>query len=90
MGKYVQLPEYILVKITTMRKQGYGCTIISRETKIPINIVRNRLYKLGLNIYSKNKKQMPAGKYDHLFEEPRCQGKMYSEYKGAKKINLDL
>ncbi len=103
MGRFVHLPEQTLEKIISMHRQGYGYNLISKETKVPVNIVRSRIGKSGRCIKTKNqpnqvvRPQRPQveirrGKYDHLFEEPMAKGKMYEEYlkeKNLKIVNYD-
>lgn len=97
MGRFVHLPEQVLEKIISMHRQGYGYNLISKETKVPVNIVRSRVGKSGKSTKTINRPKQAVrqvivpikqGKYDHLFEEPIAKGKMYEEYLKEKNIKI--
>ena len=73
-----------LQRIHTMIDQGYSYGIISVETGLSTDIIKRRVREY---IMDKQIEQMEitlpttGGKYDYLFEEKKCEGCFYKEYK---------
>ncbi len=87
----------MLNKIQSMYQQGFPYSSINIETGVSVNVIRNRVGKTkdapstGRRMYFRPVENKPINKphkYDHLFEEPRAQGKMYEEYLKEKNIKV--
>jgi hypothetical protein len=64
-----------------MRRQGYSYRIIAEYTKISEQIIAYRCRGARIQPNPMNiKVSRKPGKYDHLFDEPVAQGRMYKDY----------
>lgn len=81
MAKKKAINPIILQRMYSMYQQGYQMTTISKETGYSYEIVKARITENNTTrdpVILKVPKQ--AGKYDHLFNEPVAEGKMYNDY----------
>jgi hypothetical protein len=81
MGHTMYIKEQTLARIYSMYAQGYTVTTISNTTGYPCNVVWHRIRKAKIKRIITVKVPRKPGKYDHLFDEPTAQGKMYEQYK---------
>ena len=81
MAKKILIPPLILERIYSMYRQGYTYQTMHEVTGYNPITIANRC-KGALLQRDKNQLKMPAkiNKYDYLFEEPVCNGKMYADY----------
>lgn len=81
MAKTLNLPALVQKRIITMYEQGYKMGTIATETQQHMNTIRSVLFqnntRRGARLLSNGVKM---SKYQHLFEEPVCQGKDYKDY----------
>ena len=81
MSKRMVIPDPILDRFYSMYGQGYNFIQISIETGYSKAVVEKRIREEGVKITIKTISIKTKGKYDDLFEEPVCPGKLYSQYK---------
>lgn len=80
----MEIPPLVVQRMISMYQQGYSVSTIAEVTGLSTTTVRSRL--IAENIFDSKRGIVIApskkpGKYDHLFEEPKAQGKLYIEYK---------
>lgn len=81
MPKKQVIPDMILERMYSMYGQGFNFKTISIETGYSPLLVACRIREEGVKINKRIANPIKAGKYDHLFEEKICEGKMYNQYK---------
>lgn len=81
MAKKIIIPPLVLEKAFAMYKQGYTYEIIAKNTGYSAQIIAHRCQGARLvRNEIKIKMSRKPGKYDHLFDEPVAEGKMYVQY----------
>lgn len=81
MSKRSYIPTEKLQIIYAMYKLGYPYRAIAGIVNLDHQLVRKRIVKAGITKTPPiTKPPKKVGKYDHLFEEPVCQGRMYQDY----------
>ncbi len=81
MAKKIIIPPLVLEKAFAMYKQGYTYEIIAKNTGYSAQIIAHRCQGARLvRNEIKIKMSRKPGKYDHLFDEPVAEGRMYKDY----------
>ena len=87
MRKRVYVNPIKVARIVSMHTQGFSKGVICIETKLSSAVVQDiidfnfepEIEQLRMILPSK------VSKYEHLFDEPKAQGKSYSEYLNGKR-----
>lgn len=81
MAKKIIIPPLILERLFSMYRQGYTYQTMHEVTGYNRDTIANRCRGAHLE---RNKIEIKVsrkpGKYDHLFDEPVAEGKMYHDY----------
>ena len=80
MSKRLGIPDMVLERMYSMYGQGFNFTQIAIETGYSGTTVAHRIRAEGVKITEKLNPPVKINKYDHLFEEKTCEGKMYNQY----------